>query len=47
MNGVIDIRKIEFYDDAWHVEGRDISGHHVWMTVDPHTFAVAHLERYD
>jgi len=47
MNGVVDIRKIDFYDNAWHVEGRDTGGHHVWMTIDPHTFAVAHLERYD
>ena len=47
MNGVIDISKIAFYDGNWHVEGRDVGGHHVWMTIDPNTFAVAHLERYD
>jgi len=47
MNGVVDIRKIAFYDNAWHVEGRDVGGHHVWMTIDPNTFAVAYLERYD
>jgi hypothetical protein len=47
MNGVVDIRKIDFYDDAWHVEGRDESGHHVWMTIDPRTYTIAHLERYD
>lgn len=47
MNGVVDIRKIDFYDDAWHVEGRDVSGHHVSMTIDPRTYTIAHLERYD
>ncbi len=47
MNGVTDIRKIEFYDDNWHVDGRDQAGHHVWMTIDPRTNSVAHLERDD
>ena len=47
MNGVVDIRKISFYDDAWHVEGRDVSGRHVWMTIDPRTYMISHLERYD
>jgi len=47
MNGVVDIRKIEFYDDNWHVEGRDQSGHSVSMTIDPRTNTIAHLERYD
>ena len=47
MNGVVDIRKIDFYDDYWHVEGRDQSGHSVSMTIDPRTNTIAHLERYD
>jgi len=47
MNGVVDIRKIEFYDEAWHVEGRDLSGHRISMTIDPRTYTIAHLERYD
>ena len=47
MNGVVDISKIEFYDDNWHVEGRNASGHHVWMTIDPRTNTIAHLARYD
>ena len=47
MNGVVDIRKIDFYDDAWHVEGRDLSGHHVSMTIDPRTYTIAYLERWD
>ena len=47
MNGVVDIRKIDFYDDNWHVEGRDRSGHNVSMTIDPRTNTIAHLERYD
>jgi hypothetical protein len=46
-SGVVDIRKIEFYDDKWHVDGRDEGGHHVWMTIDPRTNSVAHLERDD
>jgi len=45
MNGMVDIRKIEFYDSNWHVDGRDAGGHHVWMTIDPRTGTVAHLER--
>jgi len=47
MNGVVDIRKIEFYDDNWHVEGRDQAGHRVEMTIDPRTNTIAHLERFD
>jgi hypothetical protein len=47
MHGVVDIREIELYDDNWHVEGRDQTGHHVEMTIDPRTGTVAHLERFD
>ncbi|HEU5275407.1 MAG TPA: PepSY domain-containing protein [Xanthobacteraceae bacterium] len=47
MNGVVDIRKIELYDGAWHVDGRDMTGRHVEMTIDPHSGTIAHLERYD
>jgi hypothetical protein len=47
MNGMIAIRKIEFYDGAWHVAGRDQSGRRVEMQVDPRTGEVAHLERFD
>jgi Peptidase propeptide and YPEB domain len=47
MNGVVAIRKIEFYDEAWHVVGRDVSGKRVEMEVDPRTGTIAHLERFD
>lgn len=47
MNGVVAIRKIEFYDGKWHVEGRDQSGMRVEMQVDPRTGTIAHLERFD
>jgi hypothetical protein len=47
MNGVLDVRKIELYDGAWHVEGRDVVGKHVEMTIDPRSGTIAHLERYD
>lgn len=47
MHGLVDISEIERQGDTWHVEGRDESGHHVEMTVDPKTGTVAHLERFD
>ena len=47
MNGVVDISEIERQGDNFHVEGRDRSGHHVEMTVDPRSGTVAHLERFD
>ena len=45
MNGMVDIRKIEFYDSNWHVDGRDASGRHVWMTIDPRSGTIAYLGR--
>jgi hypothetical protein len=47
MNGVVAIRKIEFYDGAWHVVGRDVSGRRVEMEVDPRTGTIAQLEKFD
>jgi hypothetical protein len=47
MNGVVAIRKIEFYDDAWHVVGRDQAGRRVEMEIDPRSGDIAHLERFD
>jgi hypothetical protein len=47
MNGVVAVRKIEFYDGTWHVVGRDVSGRRVEMEVDPRTGTIAHLERFD
>jgi hypothetical protein len=47
MNGVVAVRKIEFYDGTWHVVGRDVSGRRVEMEIDPRTGAIAHLERFD
>ena len=46
MNGMIAIRKIEFYDGTWHVAGRDQSGTRVEMQIDPRTGDIAHLERF-
>jgi hypothetical protein len=47
MNGVIIIRKIDFYDGEWHVEGRDRADRHVEMKIDPRSGEVSQLERYD
>jgi hypothetical protein len=47
MHGVVDIREIELQGDEWHVEGRDASGRHVEMTIDPRTGSVSHFERFD
>ena len=45
-NGVIAIRKIEFDDGAWKVEGRDREGRRVEMKIDPSTGEIIRLERY-
>jgi Peptidase propeptide and YPEB domain len=45
-NGVIAIRKIEYYDGAWKVEGRDREGRRVEMKIDPSTGEIIKLERY-
>ena len=45
-NGVIAIRKIEFDDGAWKVEGRDREGRRVEMKIDPRTGEIIRLERY-
>jgi len=45
-NGVIAIRKIEFDDGAWKVEGRDREGRRVEMKIDPRTGEIIKLERY-
>ena len=45
-NGVIAIRKIEFYDGAWKVEGRDRQGRRVEMKIDPGTGEIIRLERF-
>lgn len=46
-NGVIAIRKIEFDDGQWEVEGRDRADRRVEMKIDPRTGEVAQLERFD
>ena len=46
VNGVIAIRKIEFNDGAWKVEGRDREGRRVEMKIDPGTGEILRLERY-
>jgi len=45
-HGVIAIRKIEFDDGAWKVEGRDREGRRVEMKIDPSTGEIIKLERY-
>jgi len=46
MNGVIAIRKIEFDDGAWKIEGRDRAGRRVEMSIEPSTGEIRRLERY-
>ncbi len=46
MNGVVAVRKLELYDGAWHVEGRDEAGEHVEMTIDPRDGRITWLERF-
>jgi hypothetical protein len=46
INGVIAIRKIEFDDGAWKVEGRDREGRRVEMKIHPGTGEIIRLERY-
>jgi hypothetical protein len=45
-NGVIAIRKIELYDGAWKVEGRDREGRRVEMKIHPATGEIIRLERF-
>ena len=47
FNGVVVIRKIEFDDGQWIVEGRDRADRRVEMKIDPRTGEVAQLERFD
>jgi len=47
VNGVIAIRKIEFDDGNWKVEGRDRAGRRVEMRIHPRTGEIEQLERYD
>ncbi len=47
MNGVVAVRKLELYDGSWHVEGRDVAGKHVEMTIDPRDGRITWLERFD
>jgi Peptidase propeptide and YPEB domain len=46
MNGVIAIRKIEFDDGAWKVEGRARDGGRIEMKIHPQTGEILKLERY-
>jgi len=47
FNGVVLVRKIEFDDGVWKVEGRDRADRRVEMRIDPRTGEVAQLERFD
>ena len=47
MNGVIFIRKIEYDERRWKVEGRDQAGRRVEMQIDPVNGAVIELNRFD
>jgi hypothetical protein len=46
INGVIAIRKIEFDDGAWKVEGRGRDGGRIEMKIHPQTGEILKLERY-
>ncbi len=47
FNGVVAIRKIEFDEGVWKVEGRDRADRRVEMRIDPHTGEITQLERFD
>ncbi len=47
FNGVVSIRKIEFDDGLWKIQGRDRADRRVEMSIDPRTGEVAQLERFD
>ncbi len=47
FNGVVIIRKIEFDDGVWKVEGRDRADRRVEMRIDPRSGEIAQLERFD
>ncbi len=47
FNGVVLIRKIEFDDGGWKVEGRDRANRRVEMRIDPRTGEIAELEKFD
>jgi hypothetical protein len=47
FNGVVLIRKIEFDDGLWKIEGRDRADRRVEMRIDPRSGEVAELERFD
>jgi hypothetical protein len=47
LNGVIAIRKIEFDDRMWRIEGLDRAGRRVEMKISPNTGEIVRLERFD
>jgi peptidase YpeB-like protein len=47
MNGVIYIRKIEYDERRWKVQGRDQAGRRVEMQIDPLSGEVIELNRFD
>lgn len=47
FNGVVAIRKIEFDDGYWKIEGRDREDRRVEMKIDPRTGEIAQLEKFD
>jgi hypothetical protein len=47
LNGVIGIRKIEFDDRMWKIEGLDRAGRRVEMKISPNTGEIVRLERFD
>jgi len=46
LNGVIGIRKIEFDDGAWKIEGLARDGGRIEMKIHPQTGEILRLERY-
>jgi hypothetical protein len=47
FNGLVIIRRIEFDEGVWKIEGRDRSDRRVEMKIDPANGEVAQLERFD
>jgi hypothetical protein len=47
FNGVVIIRRIEFDEGVWKIEGRDRSDRRVEMRIDPESGEIAQLERFD
>ncbi len=43
--GVVGVNEIQFYDNKWEIEGRDVGGRSINMDVDALTGAVLKIDR--